>query len=155
MFALYRKDINMGKNYNRQYQQNRNKNTISDFKQKKDKKNNITNRMKPQILKYLTVYDKTFEIEDTTETFMLALQIQKLSNEMQDENGDTIEFFDCIQEFLHEVLGEKQYQEFIDLRLSFENTMIFFSELMSVVFTDELSEQTITDAAKKNNLMKQ
>lgn len=144
----------MGKNYNQQFTQNRNRNTISDHKQKKTKLNDITSRLKPKKYKYLSVYNKTFEIEDTTETFLLALQIQKISNEMQEENGDTIEFFDCIKDFLYKVLGEKQYKELMDLKLSFENTMIFFSELMSVLFTDELSEETIEQAAKKNNLIK-
>ena len=144
----------MGKNYNQQFTQNRNRNTISDHKQKKNKLNDITSRLKPKKYKHISVYNKTIEIEDTTETFLLALQIQKIANEMQEENGDTIEFFDCIKDFLYKVLGDKQYEELMKLKLSFENTMIFFSELMSVLFTDELSEETITDVAKKNNLIK-
>lgn len=144
----------MGKNYNQQFTQNRNRNTIYDHKQKKTKLNDITSRLKPKKFKHISVYNKTFKIEDTTETFLLALQIQKISNEMQEENGDTIEFFDCIKDFLYKVLGEKQYDELMELKLSFENTMIFFSELMSVLFTDELSNETIEQAAKKNNLIK-
>ena len=41
----------------------------------------------------------------------------------------------------------------MNLKLNFENTMTFFTELISIIFTDELSEQTIEDVAKKNNLM--
>ena len=145
----------MGKNYKQYPNYNKqNKGTITDYKQKKDKRNDITSRMTPQKMKYITVYNKTFEVEDTTETFFLAMEINRTVSEMeQDNNQDIVECFDYIKEFLLKCLGEKQYKEFMNLKLNFENTMTFFTELISIIFTDELSEQTIEDVAKKNNLM--
>lgn len=136
----------MNNNYNKQYPNYKQQNKQNNIKEK-NKFHDITDRLNPNDVEHIKVKDKVFEIEQTSETFLLAREMEKIANEMQENNASIDEFVETIQDFFKEVLGEEQYKEYKKLRLSFNNEMIFLQEVMSICFTGQLSDQNDT---KKN-----